>query len=214
MPRRRLQSPQVPTSARKTEGGCNVWARFPNHDKKRPCTRALPSSARQKTPVFCHKGSWVRQRAGDCAGAIRCPQASSANPPRSLREGIRTMRLQTRLAALALSLLGLSGLATLAADPPATKVKPLTVLFLGDKGPHRPADRYRPARPGPRGTWHRDDVHREVVGPERRDAQQVRRAGRSTPTRRRSARTRRRRCSTTWRTAADSSPSTAPRSAS
>ncbi len=52
------------------------------------------------------------------------------------------MKLQTRLAALALSLLGLSGPATLAADPPAPKGKPLTVLFLGDKGPHRPADRY------------------------------------------------------------------------
>ena len=48
------------------------------------------------------------------------------------------MRLRTRLAALALSLLGLSGLAALAADPPAPKGKPLAVLFLGDKGHHRP----------------------------------------------------------------------------
>ena len=52
------------------------------------------------------------------------------------------MTLQTRLAALALSLLGLCGPATLAAEPPAPEGKPLTVLFLGDQGPHRPADRY------------------------------------------------------------------------
>ena len=52
------------------------------------------------------------------------------------------MKLKTRLAVLALSLFGLSGLATHAADPPSSKEKPLTVLFLGDKGPHRPADRY------------------------------------------------------------------------
>ncbi len=57
------------------------------------------------------------------------------------------MRLQTRLAALALSLLGLSGLVTLAADSPAPKGKPLTVLFLGDKGLHRPADRYAQLAP-------------------------------------------------------------------
>ena len=52
------------------------------------------------------------------------------------------MRLRTRLAALALSLLGLSVLAALAAEPSATRVKPLAVLFLGDNGPHRPHDRY------------------------------------------------------------------------
>jgi putative membrane-bound dehydrogenase-like protein len=52
------------------------------------------------------------------------------------------MTLQTHLAALTLTLLGLCGPATFAADPPAPEGKPLTVLFLGDKGPHRPADRY------------------------------------------------------------------------
>ena len=57
------------------------------------------------------------------------------------------MRLRTRLAALALSLLGLSGLVALAADPPAPKGKPLAVLFLGDKGHHRPADRYAQIAP-------------------------------------------------------------------
>ena len=53
------------------------------------------------------------------------------------------MRLRTRLAALALSLLGLSGLAALAADPPSPKGKPLAVLFLGDK---RPPPAARPLR--------------------------------------------------------------------
>jgi uncharacterized protein len=52
------------------------------------------------------------------------------------------MKLPTRLVVLALSLFGLTGLTTHAADPPSPKGKPLTVLFLGDKGPHRPADRY------------------------------------------------------------------------
>ena len=68
-------------------------------------------------------------------------------PPRPQREGIRVMRLRTRLAALALSLLGLSGSAALAADPPAPKAKPLAVLFLGDKGLHRPHDRYAQIAP-------------------------------------------------------------------
>ncbi|SIO57672.1 hypothetical protein SAMN05444166_5459 [Singulisphaera sp. GP187] len=52
------------------------------------------------------------------------------------------MKPPTRLVVLALSLFGLSGLATHAADPPPPKRKPLTVLFLGDQGPHRPADRF------------------------------------------------------------------------
>ena len=52
------------------------------------------------------------------------------------------MKLPIRLAVLALSLFGLSGPGTHAADPPAPKGKPLSVFFLGDKGPHRPADRY------------------------------------------------------------------------
>ncbi|MDR3635859.1 MAG: ThuA domain-containing protein [Isosphaeraceae bacterium] len=57
------------------------------------------------------------------------------------------MRLQTPLVVLALPLLGLSGLVTLAADSPAPKGRPLTVLFLGDKGPHRPAERYAQLAP-------------------------------------------------------------------
>ena len=57
------------------------------------------------------------------------------------------MRLRTRLAALALSLLGLTGLAPLAVDPPAPKGKPLAVLFLGDNGLHRPRDRYAQIAP-------------------------------------------------------------------
>ncbi len=52
------------------------------------------------------------------------------------------MKLPTRLIVLALLLFGLSGLATHAADSPAPKGKPLTVLILGDRGAHRQADRY------------------------------------------------------------------------
>ena len=51
------------------------------------------------------------------------------------------MRLRTRLAALASRCSGSPVLAVLAADPPAPKGKPLAVLFLGDNGQHRPADR-------------------------------------------------------------------------
>jgi putative membrane-bound dehydrogenase-like protein len=57
------------------------------------------------------------------------------------------MRLRTRLAAVVLSLLGVSALVAVAADAPASKAKPLTVLFLGDKGLHRPADRYAQIAP-------------------------------------------------------------------
>ena len=57
------------------------------------------------------------------------------------------MRLQTRLAAVALCLFEISGLATHAADRSAMKVKPLAVLFLGDKGLHRPSDRYSQLAP-------------------------------------------------------------------
>src|SRR3954447_9550997 len=57
------------------------------------------------------------------------------------------MKLRIRLAALALSLLGLSGSAAPAADPPTQKRKPLAVLLLGDKGLHRPYDRYTQIAP-------------------------------------------------------------------
>ena len=83
-----------------------------------------------------------RSHAGRVSSSGRPPL-----PPRPQREGIRVMRLRTRLAALALSLLGLSGIAALAADPPAPKGKPLAVLFLGDKGLHRPHDRYAQIAP-------------------------------------------------------------------
>ena len=57
------------------------------------------------------------------------------------------MRLLSRLAGLALCLFEISGLVTHAADSPTPKGKPLTVLFLGDKGPHRAADRYAQLAP-------------------------------------------------------------------
>ena len=83
------------------------------------------------------------------------------------------MRLRSRLAGLALCLFEISGLVTHAADPPAPKGKPLTVLFLGDKGPHRPADRYAQLAPVLAGRGIEVDLHREDVGPEPRHAQQV-----------------------------------------
>ncbi len=57
------------------------------------------------------------------------------------------MRFRTRLAALALVLLGLPGLVLLAADSPAPRARPLHVLFLGDRGLHRPHDRYAQIAP-------------------------------------------------------------------
>ena len=125
------------------------------------------------------------------------------------------MKLQTRLAALALSLLGLSGLVAHADDPPSPKAKPLTVLFLGDKGPHRPADRYPQLAPvlsgrGIEMTYTEDvsDLNAETLG-------EVRRAGRSTPTRRGSVKDQEKALlDLRRRTAAGSSRSTAPRSAS
>ena len=57
------------------------------------------------------------------------------------------MRLQTLLAVVTCSLLGLSGPVAPAADAPAPKDKPLNVLFLGDEGLHRPADRHAQLAP-------------------------------------------------------------------
>ena len=56
------------------------------------------------------------------------------------------MRLRTRLAALALALVGRPAAAP-AADPPAPSRPPIAVLFLGDDGPHRPRDRYEQIAP-------------------------------------------------------------------
>ena len=122
----------------------------------------------------------VRTPAGSRPRVGRC-----SRPVRNARESA-SMRLRTRLAALALSLLGLSGLAALRgrsarAEGEAAR-RPL---------PRRQADApaarsLRADRPGPRGSRDRGDLHREGLGPEPRDARQVRRPGRSTPTRRRS----------------------------
>ncbi len=71
----------------------------------------------------------------------------TANTPRSLYEGIRNMRLPTPLAVLAFCLLGLSGLGGFAVESPAPKTNSLTVLFLGDKGLHRPHDRFEQLAP-------------------------------------------------------------------
>ena len=122
-------------------------------------------------------------------------------PTRPQREGIRVMRLRTRLVALALSLLGLSGLAALAADPPAPEAKPLAVLFLGDKGLHRPPIATRRLAPilAGRGidvtyTDKASDLNPETLG--KYDALiDLRQHDRD------HARTRRRRCSTTSPTA-------------
>jgi uncharacterized protein len=50
------------------------------------------------------------------------------------------MRLRTRLAIPVLVLLEIFAAAAHAAEPPVSK--PLSVLFLGDRGNHRPAERY------------------------------------------------------------------------
>jgi uncharacterized protein len=52
------------------------------------------------------------------------------------------MRLRTRVAALSLLALGLLSPKGHAADSPPPRMKPLSVLFLGDRGGHRPADRF------------------------------------------------------------------------
>ncbi len=52
------------------------------------------------------------------------------------------MRLRTRLAALSVLALGLSGPDAPAADAASPKGRPLAVLFLGDRGPHRPFERF------------------------------------------------------------------------
>jgi uncharacterized protein len=57
------------------------------------------------------------------------------------------MRLHTRLTALSLLALGLAGPVLRAADTPASKAKPLNVLFLGDRGGHHPADRFEQIAP-------------------------------------------------------------------
>ena len=55
------------------------------------------------------------------------------------------MRLRTRLAAPAFILLVTFGAVARAAEPPVTR--PLSVLFLGDRGHHRPADRHAQIAP-------------------------------------------------------------------
>jgi putative membrane-bound dehydrogenase-like protein len=57
------------------------------------------------------------------------------------------MRLRTRLAALSLLALGLPSPEVHAADDPSPEAKPLAVLFLGDRGGHRPADRFEQLAP-------------------------------------------------------------------
>ena len=56
------------------------------------------------------------------------------------------MRFRTRLAVLLLLTLGLPCPGVQAADPPS-RARPLTVLFLGDRGPHRPFERYEQLAP-------------------------------------------------------------------
>lgn len=56
------------------------------------------------------------------------------------------MRLQIRLATVSLLVLAFFG-AGAAADSPAPKEKPLTALFLGDRGPHRPFERFEQLAP-------------------------------------------------------------------
>ncbi|AGA27057.1 PVC-type heme-binding CxxCH protein [Singulisphaera acidiphila] len=57
------------------------------------------------------------------------------------------MRLRTRLAALSFLALGLFSANVHAVDPASTKGKPLAVLFLGDRGPHRPFERFEQLAP-------------------------------------------------------------------
>src|SRR3954449_10367127 len=57
------------------------------------------------------------------------------------------MRLRSRLAALSLLALVLFNPGVHAADRPSPKGKPLAVLFLGDRGPHRPFERFEQLGP-------------------------------------------------------------------
>ncbi len=57
------------------------------------------------------------------------------------------MRLQTRLATFSLLVLVLFSPGVFAADPASPKGKPLAVLFLGDRGPHRPFERFEQLAP-------------------------------------------------------------------
>ena len=71
------------------------------------------------------------------------------------------MRLRTRLVALVLSLLGAAASFAHAADPPSARTKPLSVLFLGDRGLHRPADRFAQIAPVLAGRGIEVDLYRE-----------------------------------------------------
>ena len=55
------------------------------------------------------------------------------------------MRLRTRLAVPALILLATFAAPASTIEPPVSR--PLSVLFLGDRGHHRPADRYSQIAP-------------------------------------------------------------------
>jgi putative membrane-bound dehydrogenase-like protein len=57
------------------------------------------------------------------------------------------MRLRTGLLALSLLALGLFNVDVHAANPPSPKGRPLAVLFLGDRGPHRPFERFEQLAP-------------------------------------------------------------------
>ncbi len=57
------------------------------------------------------------------------------------------MRLRIRLAALTLVAIGLFNPDIHAAEPPLSKGKPPAVLFLGDRGPHRPFERFEQLAP-------------------------------------------------------------------
>ena len=93
--------------------------------------------------------------------------------------------------------------------------RPLKVLFLGDNGHHRPADRFRQLEPVLASRGIELTYTDKVDAPGRQGvAGRVRRAARSTPTRRRSRPSRRRRCSISSKAARASSRCTAPRTAS
>ena len=81
------------------------------------------------------------------------------------------MRLQTRLAALSLVVFGLSGPAVPAAEVAPSEEKPLAILFLGDRGAHRPSERFEQLGPALAGrgielTYTEDvsDLNAETLG--------------------------------------------------
>ena len=120
------------------------------------------------------------------------------------------MRLRTCLAAPVLILLVAFTAAAPAAEPPASRT--LSILFLGDKGHHRPADRYAQIAPVLAGrgievayTEKLSDLSPDTLS--KYDALLIY-ANTS-----RIGKDQEKRCSTTWRAAAASSPCTAPRSA-